>query len=169
MPGSVESRTSRGCHRLIRDGAKLVETADDVLEELGPLVEAAPRRRRGGASSGGTVAQRSRTADSFGDPRGSHAVGRDHCRHRPARSAGAGHDQRIGNAAAGAKVERNDGDEVVIDAEAYYMPKEPTRGKAGGPYFELAQKCPLLHTNSREENPHSCGVKVLAPRRSPGR
>jgi DNA processing protein len=28
---------------LIRDGAKLIETADDVLEELGPLVEAAPR------------------------------------------------------------------------------------------------------------------------------
>jgi DNA processing protein len=28
---------------LIRDGAKLVETADDVLEELGPLVEATPR------------------------------------------------------------------------------------------------------------------------------
>jgi DNA processing protein len=41
LPGSVESRTSRGCHRLIRDGAKLVESADDVLEELGPLVEAA--------------------------------------------------------------------------------------------------------------------------------
>ena len=43
MPGRVDSRTARGCHRLIRDGAKLVETADDVLEELGPLVEAAPR------------------------------------------------------------------------------------------------------------------------------
>ena len=28
---------------MIRDGAKLVETADDVLEELGPLVEATPR------------------------------------------------------------------------------------------------------------------------------
>jgi len=43
VPGPVDSRASRGCHRLIRDGAKLVETADDVLEELGPLVEAAPR------------------------------------------------------------------------------------------------------------------------------
>jgi DNA processing protein len=43
VPGNVDSRMSRGCHQLIRDGAKLVESADDVLEELGPLVEAAPR------------------------------------------------------------------------------------------------------------------------------
>ncbi|MEX2559999.1 MAG: DNA-processing protein DprA, partial [Pirellulales bacterium] len=43
VPGRVDSRLSHGCHRLIRDGAKLVETADDVLEELGPLVEAAER------------------------------------------------------------------------------------------------------------------------------
>jgi DNA processing protein len=37
IPGHVDDRTARGCHRLIRDGAKLVESADDVLEELGPL------------------------------------------------------------------------------------------------------------------------------------
>lgn len=43
VPGRVDSRVSRGCHRLLRDGAKLVECVDDVLEELGPLVEAAPR------------------------------------------------------------------------------------------------------------------------------
>ena len=42
VPGRVDQRLARGCHRLIRDGAKLVESADDVLEELGPLVEAAP-------------------------------------------------------------------------------------------------------------------------------
>jgi len=43
VPGRVDSRASRGCHRLIRDGAKLVEGVEDVLEELGPLVEATPR------------------------------------------------------------------------------------------------------------------------------
>ena len=41
VPGRVDSRTSRGCHRLIRDGAKLVESADDVLEELGPMFQSA--------------------------------------------------------------------------------------------------------------------------------
>ena len=41
VPGHVDQRNARGCHRLIRDGAKLVETVDDVLEELGPLVEPA--------------------------------------------------------------------------------------------------------------------------------
>ena len=39
VPGRVDNRQSKGCHRLIRDGAKLVESVDDVLEELGPLVE----------------------------------------------------------------------------------------------------------------------------------
>jgi DNA processing protein len=43
VPGRVDSRVSQGCHRLIRDGAKLVESVDDVLEELGPLASPTPR------------------------------------------------------------------------------------------------------------------------------
>lgn len=35
IPGSIHSPFARGCHKLIRDGAKLVETAEDVLAELG--------------------------------------------------------------------------------------------------------------------------------------
>lgn len=34
IPGSIHSPQSRGCHLLIRQGAKLVESAQDVLEEL---------------------------------------------------------------------------------------------------------------------------------------
>jgi len=47
VPGRVDSRMSRGCHKLIRDGAKLVESVDDVLEELGPL--ATPTKRDDGS------------------------------------------------------------------------------------------------------------------------
>lgn len=37
VPGSVHNPHSRGCHQLIRDGARLVETAEEVAAELGPL------------------------------------------------------------------------------------------------------------------------------------
>jgi DNA processing protein len=35
IPGSIHSPLSRGCHALIRQGAKLVETAQDITDELG--------------------------------------------------------------------------------------------------------------------------------------
>jgi len=38
IPGSIHNALSRGCHQLIREGAKLVESADDIVSELGPLV-----------------------------------------------------------------------------------------------------------------------------------
>ena len=38
LPGSIHNPLARGCHKLIRSGAKLVETAEDILAELEPLV-----------------------------------------------------------------------------------------------------------------------------------
>jgi DNA processing protein len=43
VPGEVGASRSRGAHRLIRQGAKLVETVDDIIEEIAPQLV-----RRGG-------------------------------------------------------------------------------------------------------------------------
>jgi DNA processing protein len=42
VPGSIHAPQSRGCHALIRQGAKLVETAQDVIQELLPMLGKAP-------------------------------------------------------------------------------------------------------------------------------
>lgn len=39
IPGSIHNPMSRGCHELLRHGAKLVESAADILEELAPKIQ----------------------------------------------------------------------------------------------------------------------------------
>jgi len=38
LPGSIHNPLSRGCHELIRQGAKLIENIEHIVEELGPLL-----------------------------------------------------------------------------------------------------------------------------------
>jgi DNA processing protein len=56
VPGSIHSPVSKGCHALIKSGAKLVESAEDVLAELGGFR----------ASGSATTMQPSEGAESAG-------------------------------------------------------------------------------------------------------
>lgn len=38
IPGSIHNPLSKGCHRLIREGATLTETAQDIVSELGGML-----------------------------------------------------------------------------------------------------------------------------------
>ncbi|WP_144143918.1 DNA-processing protein DprA [Paraburkholderia sp. BCC1884] len=71
LPGSIHAPLSRGCHRIIKQGAKLVETPDEVLEELGFAKRVAPSKARS-APTRATVAflanlDSSADSDSEGD------------------------------------------------------------------------------------------------------
>ena len=48
IPGSIHSPLSKGCHKLIREGAKLVQTAQDILEELGMTAHASDTAKHEG-------------------------------------------------------------------------------------------------------------------------
>jgi len=51
IPGSIHSPLSKGCHALIKAGAKLVESADDVLSELSGRGICEPATPRGGRTT----------------------------------------------------------------------------------------------------------------------
>ncbi len=63
IPGSIHSPVARGCHRLIREGAKLVESAEDVLVELRGQLSATAWRASSAAPHGLPMA-----AADTGDP-----------------------------------------------------------------------------------------------------
>ncbi|MDD4103199.1 MAG: DNA-processing protein DprA, partial [Kiritimatiellae bacterium] len=58
IPGRIDSPASQGCHKLLRDGARLVTTADDVVEELQVLLSGMRLRlsRSQGDGNGGEKA-----------------------------------------------------------------------------------------------------------------
>lgn len=56
LPGSIHSPLSKGCHRLIREGAKLVDCVDDILDELrwqwhAPVASSSPADPSGPAAA----------------------------------------------------------------------------------------------------------------------
>jgi len=56
MPGSIHNPLARGCHALIRDGARLVECAQDILAELAPALRAVSAPAAGCGQSGSGAA-----------------------------------------------------------------------------------------------------------------
>jgi len=50
IPGSIHNPQVKGCHQLIREGAKLVEEVAHILDELSPWLEAAPAAEPAGGN-----------------------------------------------------------------------------------------------------------------------
>ncbi|MFP4057400.1 MAG: DNA-processing protein DprA [Candidatus Brocadiia bacterium] len=68
LPGRVDRAASRGCHRLVRDGATLVETADHVLEGLGDVgATLAPPRAKAHAPPLELAGEEATVAAAVGD------------------------------------------------------------------------------------------------------
>lgn len=80
LPGSIHNPMARGCHRLLREGAALVETPGEVVEALAPLALELARALRGtlaAASSAIAVEPAPAAAEAVGDKRLWQALGHD--------------------------------------------------------------------------------------------
>ncbi|HMB38004.1 MAG TPA: DNA-processing protein DprA [Wenzhouxiangellaceae bacterium] len=73
VPGSIRNPMARGCHRLIRQGARLVESPDEIVDELKPLIAELAGELRGllaprEASSSGADASGAAIESDASDP-----------------------------------------------------------------------------------------------------
>ena len=65
VPGSVLSGRNRGSHALLKDGAKVVETADDILEELGWPAASAGRHEGGRPPTSDPLLSRMQAGEAY--------------------------------------------------------------------------------------------------------
>lgn len=68
LPGSIHNPMARGCHRLIRDGACLVESPAEVLAVVGPLAADLVRVLRGALGTTAPTVEAAPEAVLFSDP-----------------------------------------------------------------------------------------------------
>ena len=66
VPGPVRNPGSRGCHRLIRDGARLVESAADVIEEVAPGIVVPATEEAAPTAAGGRSPEADRVLEALG-------------------------------------------------------------------------------------------------------
>ncbi|MFC6981587.1 DNA-processing protein DprA [Microbulbifer taiwanensis] len=76
IPGSIHSPLARGCHRMIRDGAALVETSTDIVQQLGGLL-AEPKTALSEPAPQLEPRQRRLVEALGGDPRSMEQLARD--------------------------------------------------------------------------------------------
>jgi len=67
LPGSIHSPLSKGCHQLIREGAKLVETTRDILDELPAYLLTAESSDNADCHSANASAQDGKEGGTSGD------------------------------------------------------------------------------------------------------
>lgn len=67
IPGKIDSDRHRGCHLLIKEGAKLVENLDDILVELGGIGEALAAERAAERAASTAVAKTSASGNLFAE------------------------------------------------------------------------------------------------------